>query len=46
MNLYTQEYGIHPNEIENKKEEIDKSILEIEKIAKMPKVVAIGEIRT
>lgn len=37
--------GIHPNEIELSKEKIDKSILQIEELAKMPKVVAIGEIR-
>lgn len=40
-----QQFGIHPNEIENTKEEIDKSILQIEDLAKInKKVVAIGEI--
>lgn len=37
--------GIHPSEIDSLKDEIDRSILQIEEIAKMPKVIAIGEIR-
>lgn len=37
-------FGIHPNEISESKEKIDKDISEIEKIAKEEKVVAIGEI--
>ncbi len=36
--------GIHPNEIGNSKEEIDKQIEEIKNLAKQEKVVAIGEI--
>ena len=45
MILYMQQFGIHPNEIENTKEEIDKSILQIEDLAKInKKIVAIGEI--
>ena len=40
-----QQFGIHPNEIENTKEDIDKSILQIEDLAKInKKIVAIGEI--
>jgi len=39
-----QQFGIHPNEISETKEEIDKDILEIEKLANYLKVVAIGEI--
>ena len=39
-----QQFGIHPNEISETKEEIDKDILEIEKIAEYEKTVAIGEI--
>ena len=45
MILYMQQFGIHPNEIENTKEDIDKSILQIEDLAKInKKIVAIGEI--
>ena len=45
MILYMQQFGIHPNEIENTKEDIDKSILQIEDLVKASKkVVAIGEI--
>lgn len=45
MNLYMQQFGIHPNEIAENEGKIDKEILEIEKIAKEnKKVVAIGEI--
>lgn len=40
-----QLFGIHPNEIAETKEQIDKDILEIEKLAAQnKKVVAIGEI--
>lgn len=39
------QFGIHPNEIAETEEKIDKEILEIEKLAKQnKKVVAIGEI--
>lgn len=45
MILYMQLFGIHPNEIAETKEQIDKDILEIEKLAAQnKKVVAIGEI--
>ena len=44
MNSYMQRFGIHPNELGNTEKEIDDDILEIEKIAKSEKVVAIGEI--
>ena len=45
MFLYMQLFGIHPNEIAETKEQIDKDILEIEKLAAQnKKVVAIGEI--
>ena len=45
MILCMQQFGIHPNEIAETEEEIDKQILEIEKLAKEnKKVVAIGEI--
>lgn len=44
MTSYMQQFGIHPNEISETKEEIDKDILEIEKLASYLKVVAIGEI--
>ncbi len=45
MILFILQFGIHPNEIGNTKEEIDKDILEIEALAKAnKKVVAIGEI--
>ena len=45
MILSMQRFGIHPNEIENTKEDIDKSILQIENLAKInKKIVAIGEI--
>ena len=36
--------GIHPSDIEKTKEEIDKQINKIEELAKIKKVVAIGEI--
>ena len=36
--------GIPPNDVEDIKQKVDESILEIEKIAKNKKVVAIGEI--
>lgn len=36
--------GIHPNEIAENEKEIDREILEIEKLANEKKVVAIGEI--
>ena len=36
--------GIHPSDISKTEEDIDKDILEIEKLAKAKKVVAIGEI--
>ncbi len=39
-----QPFGIHPSEIASSEEEIDKQILEIEKIAQSKRVVAIGEI--
>lgn len=42
--LFIQLFGIHPTEIRKTKEEIDKEIKEIEKMAKNDKVVAIGEI--
>ena len=45
MILCMQQFGIHPNEITENEKEIDKQILEIEKLAKEnKKVVAIGEI--
>ena len=45
MILCMQQFGIHPNEIAETEEEIDKQILEIEELAKEnKKVVAIGEI--
>lgn len=45
MILYMQLFGIHPNEIAENEEQIDKDILEIEKLAAQnKKVVAIGEI--
>ena len=45
MILCMQQFGIHPNEIAETEEEIDKQILEIEKLVKEnKKVVAIGEI--
>lgn len=44
MILFIQLFGIHPCEIANTNDEIDKEILEIEKLAKEDKVVAIGEI--
>ena len=39
-----QQFGIHPNEISETREEIDKDLTQIEKIAKYEKTVAIGEI--
>ena len=45
MILCMQQFGIHPNEITENEKEIDKQILEIEKLVKEnKKVVAIGEI--
>lgn len=44
MILFILQFGIHPSEVANTFEEIDKQVLEIEQIAKEPKVVAIGEI--
>lgn len=44
MNLYMQQFGIHPSDIAKSEEEIDKQIIEIEKLAENKKVVAIGEI--
>ncbi len=44
MILCMQQFGIHPNEVSETKEKIDKDILEIEKIAEYEKTVAIGEI--
>ena len=44
MNFCIQLYGIHPSEIGKTKEDIDKDVLEIEKLAMLEKVVAIGEI--
>lgn len=44
MIFFIQQYGIHPIEIGNSKNEIDDDIEEIEKIARYEKNVAIGEI--
>ena len=44
MNLFIQQYGIHPNEIGESEKEIISQIEEIEKIAVYSKNVAIGEI--
>ena len=44
MILFMQQFGIHPSDIALSKEEIDKQILEIERLAHDKKVVAIGEI--
>ncbi len=44
MILFMQQFGIHPNEIAESREKIDKDIAKIREIAKADKVVAIGEI--
>lgn len=44
MILFILLFGIHPSEIAKTFEEIDKQVLEIEQLTKVPKVVAIGEI--
>lgn len=44
MTFYTRLLGIHPCEVKDSFEEIDKDILEIEALAHAKKVVAIGEI--
>ena len=44
MTFYTRLFGIHPCEVKDSFEEIDKDILEIEALAHAKKVVAIGEI--
>ncbi len=44
MTLFIQPFGIHPSEIAKEEKQIDEQVLEIEKIAKSNKVVAIGEI--
>lgn len=44
MILFILQFGIHPNEIGESKEEIDRQIDEIEKISSFEKNVAIGEI--
>lgn len=44
MILFIQQFGIHPTEIGENKNNILEEIEEIEALAKEPKVVAIGEI--
>ena len=44
MTFYIQQFGIHPSEIAENKEEIDNQVDEIRNLAKNKKVVAIGEI--
>ena len=44
MALYMQLCGIHPSDIGQTEQDIDKQIQEIEELAKNKKVVAIGEI--